>query len=122
MALTDFFRINLPYGMKKNSKNEWYVFNREYVPLGWNSTDKHKSIFDENAYPDFPLYTKYKGLTENAILKIIKDADRIQRNDAGEIDRVFFYYDKTNPQSNPAYWNDYFEIIKAFSKFDKASR
>jgi hypothetical protein len=122
MALTDFFRINLPYGMKKNSKNEWSVFNREYVPLGLNSTYKHKSIFDENAYADFPLYTKYKGLTDNAILKIVKDADKIQRNEAGEIGRIFFYYDKTNPQSNPAYWNDYFEIIKAFSKFEKVSR
>lgn len=122
MALTDFFRINLPYSMTKNSKNEWYVFNREYVPLGWNSTTKHKSIFDENAYPDFPLYTKYKGLTEKSILKIIKDPDRIQRNEAGEIVRVFFYYDKTSPQSNPTYWNDYFEIIKTFSKFDKVSR
>lgn len=117
MALTDFFRINLPYGLKKNSKGEWFTFNREYVPLGWNSTAGAKSIFDENAYPDYPVYTKYKGLTENAILKIITDPDRIQRNKAGEIDSVFFYNDRTNPQSSPEYWKDYFEIIKAFSKF-----
>ena len=30
MALTDFFRINLPYGIRKNDKGEWVAFNREY--------------------------------------------------------------------------------------------
>jgi hypothetical protein len=117
MPLTDFFRINLPYGLKKNSKDEWFVFNREYVPLGWNSDEGRESIFDDKSYSKFPVYTKYKGLTEGAILKIIKDTDRIQRNDDGEIVRVFFYNDKTNPQSSPKYWNDYFDIIKGFSKF-----
>jgi hypothetical protein len=39
MPLTDFFRINLPYGLKRNDNDEWFCFNREYVPLGWNSKD-----------------------------------------------------------------------------------
>ena len=38
MGLFDFFRVNLPYGLKKNSKKEWIAFNREYMPLGWNTT------------------------------------------------------------------------------------
>lgn len=117
MALTDFFRINSPYGLKKNSKGEWFTFNREYVPLGWNSKVGAKSIVDENAYPNYPIYTKYKGLTEKAILKIITDPDKIQRNKEGEIELIFFYTDRTNPQSNQQFWRDYFEIIKAFSKF-----
>jgi hypothetical protein len=116
MPLTDFFRINLPYGIKKNASGEWFAFNREYVPLGWNTAaDGH---FDENTYPDYPVYTKYKGLTENAILKIVTNPDRIQRNIAGEIESVFFYNDKTNPRINSQYWNDYFKIIKAFSEFE----
>lgn len=122
MALSDFFRINLPYGMIKNSKNEWFVFNREYVPLGWNATTKNTSIFDENAFANFPLYTKFKGLTENAILKIISDPARIQRNDKGEIVIVFFYGDQTNPHSDQTYWNDYFNILKALSKFEKVNK
>lgn len=119
MALTDFFRINLPYGIKKNSNDEWFIFNREYVPLGWNSTRGDKSIFDDVTFSKYPVYTKYKGLTENAILKIIKNPDAIQRDEAGNISKVFFYNDRTNPQSNPKYWDEYFEIIKSFSKFDK---
>jgi hypothetical protein len=34
MALTDFFRINLPYGLKKKLDNKWFIFNREDMPLG----------------------------------------------------------------------------------------
>lgn len=35
--LENFFRINLPYGMIRNDKNEWMCFNREYMPLGYVS-------------------------------------------------------------------------------------
>lgn len=118
MSLTDFFRINLPYGATKNSNDEWFVFNREYMPMGWNSTEKQQSIYDTKAYSDMPIYTKYKRLTDNAILKIIGDPDRIQKNEQGKIVRIFFYKDKTNPQSSPEYWDDYFKVIKAFSKFE----
>jgi hypothetical protein len=121
MALSDFFRINLPYGLKKNSKGEWFAFNREYLPLGWNSYNLHnrQSIYGDNAYAEYPVYTKYEGLTEKAILRIITIPKNIQRNKAGEIEIIFFYDDGTNPQSNPEYWDDYFKIIKAFSKFLK---
>ena len=120
MALSDFFRINLPYGLAKNSNNQWFVFNREYMTLGWNSRDYHNTQ-EDTVYSNLPVYTKYKGLTETAILKIIKNKDRIQRNEQNEIVRVFFYNDKTNPKSNLEYWSDYMDIIKSFSQFEKSS-
>ncbi|MDF2856856.1 MAG: hypothetical protein K0Q87_2707 [Neobacillus sp.] len=120
MSLTDFFRINLPYGIKKNSSGEWFAFNREYVPLGWNTTRNSESIYEQNPYDEQPIYTKFKGLTEHSILNIVKDLEAIKKNENGEINCVFFYNDRTNPQSNPQFWNDYFEIIKAFSKFEIA--
>ena len=61
MALCNFFRINLPYGIYRNEHDEWFAFNREYMPLGYNST-KHKRGFD--SYSTLPLFTKYKGLGE----------------------------------------------------------
>lgn len=118
MSLTDFFRVNLPYGMRKNSKGEWFTFNREYVPLGWNSTRDSRNIFLDNPYPNYPVFSKYKGLTDSVIMKIVKDSNAIVKNDLGEIESVFFYNDRTNPQSHPAFWNNYFEIIIAFSKFE----
>jgi hypothetical protein len=121
MPLSDFFRINLPYGMEKNANNEWFAFNREYVPLGWNTKDS--SFFNEmKTNGELPIHTKFKGLTDNAISKIITNPDRVQKNKAGEIVTVFFYNDATNPQSKPQYWDDYFAIIKELSKFEKSSK
>jgi len=115
MALTDFFRINLPYGMEKNELNEWFVFNREYMPLGWNK--KQGYVINTAQFAKYPVFTEYKGLTDNAILKIIKNPSAIYRKDDNKIFRIYFYNYGTNPQSNPKYWQDYFDIIKQLSKF-----
>jgi hypothetical protein len=113
MALSDFFRINLPYGLTKNLKGEWFAFNREYKPLGWNTTDH---VNEE----EFPIYTKYKGLTEKRILKIITENERIHRDQNGNIFRFYLYNDGTNPQSSPTHWKKYFEMIKELSKLEVA--
>lgn len=104
--------------MKKNSKNEWFVFNREYVPLGWNSIGDQENNTIDDAYSNIPVHTRYKRLTDNAISKIIKDEGAIRRDNESNIKTVFFYNDATNPRTTPKYWNRYFEIIKALSKFD----
>lgn len=46
MALTDFIRINLPYGIERNEKGEWTAFNRPASnPEYWNEyTDKLKLL------------------------------------------------------------------------------
>lgn len=119
MPLTDFFRINMPYGLKRNSSNEWFVFNREYLPLGWNKTDKQQSIKSGEAYSDLPVYTKYKNVTESLLLNVAWGNEGVQRNELGEIDTVFLYNDSTNPQSKPKFWTDYFNKIKLLSKLDR---
>ncbi|MFN8304035.1 MAG: hypothetical protein U0U46_16225 [Saprospiraceae bacterium] len=109
MALGDFFRINMPYGMRKNDKNEWFVFNREYKPLGWNT---YEYTEEEN----YPVHVRYKGLTEAKILKLTwSDKDGIRRNEKGEIDIFWLISDATNPKDSPKYWGDYFEKIKILS-------
>jgi len=118
MSLTDFFRVNLPYGMKKTATDEWFVFNREYVPIGWNQNDRLSIIHNHNNYNDIPVKTKYKAFTDKKIEKIIKDEKFIHRNEKNEITEIFFYNDKTNPQSSNQYWEDYFAIIKELSKLE----
>jgi hypothetical protein len=114
--LSDFFRINLPYGMKRNSSGEWMFFNREYVPIGWNSTERHVSIHQENPFGELPIYSKYKGLTEAKLLKLAWSPDAVRRDEDGNINMVFFYNDGTNPQNNPHNWTQYFEKIQLLSK------
>ncbi len=118
MSLTDFFRVNLPYGMKKNSNNEWMAFNREYVPIGWSEQTPLESLRDRDAYNSFPVHATYKKLTDKKIEKIIKLENCIERNENNEIVKFWFYDDRTNPQSSNQYWDDYFAIIKELSKLE----
>jgi hypothetical protein len=115
MALTDFFRINLPYGIQKNDTGEWAAFNREYKPLGWNK------MMDSVDFSQYPISTKYKSLTEAKLLKLASSEEAVRRNEKGKIVKVFFYNDGTNPASNPKYWKAYFDKIKILAKLERLS-
>ena len=129
MPLNNFFHINLPYGMSKNKDGEWLVFNREYCPLGFN-TRNSESCNRINGRFNLPIYSKYSRLTDATIEKIMGDTNRsyqssrvcenggsVQYDDAGKINRVFFYNDLTDPVLNPQTWVEYFKKLKAFSSF-----
>lgn len=120
--LDNFFRINLPYGVAKNDKNEWVAFNKEYMPLGYNDT-KYRNKPIEN-YGDFPIYTKFKGLTDSFIFGLINNEDEgsIQKDDNGEIVKFYLYNDGTNPTNssgnNKQGWEMYFEKLKKLAKLE----
>ena len=67
--LSDFFRINLPYGIAKNKNNEWMAFNREYLPLGYNSEDING--LPGLSYLDLPVYTGYENVPDQLLLELI---------------------------------------------------
>jgi len=116
--LTDFFRINLPYGIAKNESNEWMAFNREYMPLGYNNQDL-KGL-PGSSYLELPIYTKYKRLTNSFLSDLAHSESGIERNNKGDIVTVFLYNDKTNPinrtKNVKSLWDDYFEKIEKLSK------
>ena len=110
MSLSNFFKINFPYGIKRNEDGEWAAFNREYKPLGFND---HFKNFD---FKKYPLYTKYQKFDLNQLVSLInEDVSNIQIDNEGNIKKIFFYNDKTNPSNNPEYWEDYIKIIKVLS-------
>jgi hypothetical protein len=114
MSLSTFFAINLPYGIKRNENNEWFAFNREYVPLGWNEHSS-TSIHIDNSFGENPIYTKYKGLTETKLLKIAGSENFVKRDSVGKINMVFLYDDATNPNYPNGNWENYFKKIKELS-------
>lgn len=126
--LNNFFKINFPYGISQNEKGEWFAFNREYLPLGYN--DVHtpaSSDLNGNLYGNLPIYTCYKGLTETLINKIIAiDSDseeaNIKRDTSGKIIKVFFYSDGSNPVNVSGnvdiLWKNYFDKLKLLSKLE----
>ena len=119
--LSDFFRINLPYGIVKNKNGEWMAFNREYLPLGYNNKDS-KGMHGKS-YLDLPIYTKYKRITEKLLIELAHSEDGIQRDENGEITKVFFYNDGTNPRNQSTdkkeLWDSYFDKFKKLSKLKK---
>lgn len=117
--LTDFFRINLPYGIAKNENGEWMAFNREYRPLGYNS--KSKKGLPGMSYLDIDVYTKYDRINENFLIELAQgDNTCIHRDDKGQIEKVFLYDDGTNPinqsSDKPELWTNYFSKLKKLSK------
>jgi len=117
MALTDFFRINMPYGMERNDQNQWRVFNREYKPIGFNTREELK--MDE-----YPIWVEYPGLSDSIIKKIAHEGFVI-KNDQGQIIKFWFYNDASNPTNynskddDQGLWSDYFNKLQLLAKFKK---
>lgn len=118
MALTNFFRINLPYGIARNENGAWMAFNREYMPLGCNQNSNWQS--EHTDFVDHPLHTKYDKLSEKLLLELADSETEVVRNEEGEIVKIWFYSDATNPtsigQDTERNWNRYFEKLKKVSK------
>lgn len=121
--LTNFFRINLPYGIAKNENDEWMVFNREYMPLGFNDVDfkEHVGI----SYSDKPIYTKFNGLTEKFLNEIAFHPEKgVIRDENGKIKTIFLYNDASNPTNQSKgqeelTWNLYFDKLRKLSKLKR---
>lgn len=120
--LSDFFRINLPYGLARNKKGEWMAFNREYMPLGYNNSGPRTLFFPKQEIPDLPVYTKYTRVTEKILLSVAaRNGEAVKRDENGKIYAVWLYHDegrnllnqtgKTNP-----FWDEYWKKLQILSK------
>lgn len=116
--LNFFLKINMPYGMSITKNDEWYFFNREYLPLG--ETDKNK--FEHNWY-DNTDYVKYnKSITSKFLEKIINiDGNKLKKDENlkthGEhLTTIWFYSDDNDPLTNDKMWERYMKNIKLISK------
>ena len=115
--MTDFFRINMPYGMQRNDKGEWMFFNREYMPLGNISRDHE--VMKEHA-PHY--YCRYSNMNDK-LLESLAESNSIDRNEQGEITRIWFYNDNTTPACmtvDNELWNKYSSKLKALCALRRA--
>lgn len=120
MSLSNFFRINLPYGIAKNKEGKWTAFNREYLPLGFNdqSIKDDSKTFLEGKYENYPIYTSYKQFTKPKLKKILSLAHSFDKDENEDVTTIWFYNDRTNPTVNEE-WDSYFEIIKILSGLER---
>lgn len=115
--LSDFFRINLPYCFERVEGDKWRCLNREYQPIGFNA----RNAFDSELSA-IPINTGYKRLTDKFLSDIVDEPVRIQRDENGDIVKIFLYDDGTNPMNqikdSKALWDSYFEKLKKLSKLE----
>ena len=120
MSLSNFFSINLPYGLFKNKKGEWMAFNREYLPLGYNDYDYKGDL--EYVFEKIPIHTKYKRLTDKFLINFISfnGENGVKKDDKGEVIKVYLYNQNSNPVSNPSdqNWEMYLNKLKRLSKLE----
>jgi hypothetical protein len=130
MALNNFLKIYLPYGVTIHKDNTITVFNREYMPLGYNEIRQNCEINGYNRGGAF-LETKLP------IRSKLKKSPKITNHDEfweeiahdgkvhvdGDLRRVFLYNDGSVPSNfdlssegpiglNIYYWDEYFRRIK----------
>ncbi|WP_155269347.1 hypothetical protein [Bacteroides fragilis] len=83
---TDFFRTMMPYGMDRQG-NDWVIFNRNYGSI---SVSGISGRFRFNRAP-----------TESTLIGLAGKDDEgdalVQRDEKGDIDRVYFYNDGSVP-------------------------
>lgn len=113
--LNNVFRVNMPYGIKGNFEKGWYLFNREYLPIGETSRKRIE-----------PNWQKFKFT--NSVLDELLDlgCNRMKIVEADEeFFQIFFYDDRTNPVNNPdkkstlLNWDNYFKILKVIAKVER---
>lgn len=110
---TEFFRINLPYGIEKTAKGTWRCFNRDYSPLGFS---REECVFGEHVsrglkFNDLPYVFLFSLADQHSFPSVVK-------NDSGEPVRIFFYSDNSNPAEFPEFWEEYSQKLKALAQFD----
>ena len=102
MALNEFRSICLPYCLKKQKDGGYLVLNREYKPLGFNTLDEIK-------YEDYPISTKYAGITS-------KKASMLSWNSSTDTENIFLYNDGTVPTSNKKNMGLYLAKLEILAK------
>ena len=117
MALSNFFRINLPYGIRGNNTKGWFAFNREYKPIGFNN-------YDHVEFDAYPIYTKYQRLTKKKMIELNDNdegSDHIIKVGENEF-LIFLYNDATIPCVNKTCWDRYFKKIRTLSMLKRKEK
>ncbi len=122
MPLSNFFYINMPYGMKRNDDGEWFVFNREYLPIGWSNKKDERALKYDGEFGGIPIYTRYKSLSDKRLLSLA--ATKPTYNIEDEIITIFFYkdgiLDVNGRVMDKIKWSDYLKRLEILASLKKA--
>lgn len=114
-AFSNFFRINMPYGVIFKANGQIVCFNREYAPLG--HLKSNESYFTWPNESDLPIFGNYEPVSKEFLRKIAIDHKIDVREDGSRV--IWLYLDDSNPTNYPKSdkkWLAYFDKIRMLSE------
>lgn len=99
---TDFRAVYFPYCIEKQSDGTWVVLNRQYKPVGINTSDFIN-------YEDYPVSAKLKGIGPAVAKKLSYN---------GEVNgsRIYLYNDGCVPTQGKANMVSYLKKLEILAK------
>ncbi len=109
----------MPYGLTIHPDGTIQAFNREYQPLGINSTQFNVEDFSPE---ELPLGLKPKKPETLGFWKKVAHKGEVREMGEGVL-RLWFYDDSTNPSATErkADWSAYFERIQMVQHIQRES-
>lgn len=106
MPLKDLRSICLPYCLDRQPDGGYVALNREYKPIGFRTTGFV-------TYKDYPVSTKYKGLTKSVAKKLSLSGDE-------DLKRIYLYNDGCIPTRSAANMTAYMNRLGIFASLKTA--
>lgn len=102
MKIKNVRAVYFPYCIEKQKDGSWVVLNRDYNPVGFNTSERI-------TYEDYPVSMKIKGLGPGTLRKL-------SWNDEEPGDKVYLYNDSCTPTRSEKAMFSYFEKLKILLK------
>ncbi|MCX7067482.1 MAG: hypothetical protein NTW85_07305 [Methylococcales bacterium] len=105
MAIENVRAVYFPYCIEKQEDGSWLILNRNYKPVGFNTSE-------HIIYSDYPVSVKLKGLGKETLKKL-------SWNDKEELgNRIYLYNDGCIPTSSPQAMSAYLKKIEVLLKLE----
>lgn len=98
--------VYFPYCIEKCADGSWVLLNRNYKPVGFNTSEFI-------TYADYPVAMKIKGLSPSKLKKL-------SYKDEEPADRVYLYNDGCIPTSSSAAMSEYIKKLEILLKLKQA--
>lgn len=99
---TDFRAVYFPYCIEKQSDGTWVVLNRQYKPVGFNTSEFIN-------YEEYPVSAKLSGIGPGICKKLSYSGE-------AEGNRVYLYNDGCIPTNSQKYMDEYLKKLAILAK------
>ncbi len=106
MAIENVRAVYFPYCIQKQEDGSWVLLNRNYKPVGFNTSDFIK-------YEDYPVAMKIKGIGPSILKKL-------SYKDEESSDMVYLYNDGSVPTSSASAMSAYLKKLEILLKLQSA--